>query len=224
MFGKLIGMQGNVLKIALDEDLDIAKVNRLANGKQPTVELKIADNRKISPEQRKKIFALINDLCSYTGDVPEYWESVFKYQVRETFGIEEFSLADCSVTVANYMILVILNFLFEEDIPFKTKTWDSLPNEFPKMYLCLKNRKCFICGKKADICHANAVGMGRNRNKIDHRQFYFFACCRRHHNESHTIGLKSFLLKYHFKPIKLSEKDLIDLKIMTKKGIEKHDG
>lgn len=141
MFGKLIGMQGNVLKIVLDEDLDMAKVNRLANGKRPTVELKMADNRKISSEQRKKIFALINDLCSYTGDVPEYWESVFKYQVRETFGIPEFSLSDCSVSVANYMILVILNFLFEEDIPFKTKTWDSLPSEFPKQMLCLKNKR-----------------------------------------------------------------------------------
>ena len=72
MFGKLIGVQGNVLKIALDEDLNTFKVNRYDNGKQPTVELEIADNRKISPEQRKKIFALINDLCSYTGDVPEY--------------------------------------------------------------------------------------------------------------------------------------------------------
>ena len=45
MFGKLIGVQGNVLKIALDEDLNTFKVNRYANGKQPTVELEIADNR-----------------------------------------------------------------------------------------------------------------------------------------------------------------------------------
>ena len=59
MFGKLVGIQGNVLKIALDEDLNTLKVNRFANGKQPTVELEIADNRKISPDQRKKIFALI---------------------------------------------------------------------------------------------------------------------------------------------------------------------
>lgn len=205
MFGKLIGVQGNVLKIALDEDLNTFKVNRYANGKQPTVELEIADNRKISPEQRKKIFALINDLCSYTGDVPEYWESVFKYQVRETFGIEEFSLADCSVTVANYMILVILNFLFEEDIPFKTKTWDSLPNEFPKQMLCLKNRRCVLCGKHADIAHYHAVGAGRNRNKINHVGNYIMTLCREHHTEQHKMGVKSFFMKYHIKPIKVTE-------------------
>lgn len=205
MFGKLIGIQGNVLKIASDEVLDIAKVNRLANGKQPTVELKIADNRKISPEQRKKIFALINDLCSYTGDVPEYWESIFKYQVRETFGIDEFSLSDCSVTIGNYMILVILNFMFEEDIPFKTKTWDSLPSEFPKQMLCLKNKRCVLCGKPADIAHYHAVGAGRNRNKINHVGNYIMTLCRVHHGEQHQIGLRSFLLKYHIKPIKVTE-------------------
>ena len=205
MFGKLIGIQGNVLKIIPDEDLDIAKVNRLANGKQPTVELKIADNRKISPEQRKKIFALINDLCSYTGDVPEYWESVFKYQVRETFGVGEFSLSDCSVTIGNYMILVILNFLFEEDIPFKTKTWDSLPSEFPKQMLCLKNKRCVLCGKPADIAHYHAVGAGRNRNKISHVGNYIMTLCRVHHGEQHQVGLRSFLLKYHIKPIKVTE-------------------
>lgn len=205
MFGKLIGIQGNVLKIVPDEDLDIAKVNRLANGKKPTVELKIADNRKISPEQRKKIFALINDLCSYTGDVPEYWESVFKYQVRETFGADEFSLSDCSVTTGNYMILVILNFLFEEDIPFKTKTWDSLPSEFPKQMLCLKNKRCVLCGKHADIAHYHAVGAGRNRNKIKHVGNYIMTLCRKHHVEQHQIGVKSFFAKYHIKPIKVTE-------------------
>lgn len=205
MFGKLIGMQGNVLKIVPDEDLDVAKVNRLANGKQLTVELKIADNRKISPEQRKKIFALINDLCSYTGDVPEYWESVFKYQVREMFGVDEFSLSDCSVTVANYMILVVLNFMFEEDIPFKTKTWDSLPDEFPKQMLCLKNKRCVLCGKPADIAHYHAVGAGRNRNKINHVGNYIMTLCRDHHVMQHQIGVKSFFMKYHIKPIKVTE-------------------
>lgn len=213
MFGKLIGIQKNVLKIALDEDLDIVKVNRLVNGKQPTVELKIADNRKVSPEQRKKIFALINDLCSYTGDVPEYWESAFKYQVRETFGIDEFSLSDCSVTVANYMILVILNFLFEEDIPFKTKTWDSLPNEFPKQMLCLKNKRCVLCGKHADIAHYHAVGAGRNRNKISHVGNYVMTLCREHHTEQHKIGVKSFFMKYHIKPIKVTEDIAKQLKL-----------
>ena len=213
MFGKLIGIQGNVLKIVPDEDLDIVKVNRLANGKQPTVELKMADNRKISPEQRKKIFALINDLCSYTGDVPEYWESVFKYQVRETFGVGEFSLSDCSVVIANYMILVILNFLFEEDIPFKTKTWDSLPSEFPKQMLCLKNKRCVLCGKPADIAHYHAVGAGRNRNKINHVGNYIMTLCREHHTEQHKIGVKSFFMKYHIKPVKVTEDIAKQLKL-----------
>ena len=67
MFGKLERVQGNQILIKLDEKLDMYKVQRLSDGKKPTVELDISDGRRITPDQRKKIYALINDLCEYTG-------------------------------------------------------------------------------------------------------------------------------------------------------------
>lgn len=213
LYGKLLSMTGNVLKIALDDDLDLRRINRLADNKQPEISLKIADKRQLSNQQRAKIFALINDLCRYTGDVPDYWEAEFKYRVRATFGVDEFSLSDCSVTVANYMILVILEFMFSEDIPFKFKTWDSIPQEFPKQMLCLKNRRCVLCGRPADIAHYNAVGMGRNRNKMSHEGLYIMTLCRAHHTEQHKIGLKTFVMKYHIKPIKVTKEIAKQLKI-----------
>lgn len=209
MFGKVEKVQGNQILITLDDEFDIYKAQRFSDGKKPTVELDIADGRRITPDQRKKIYALINDLCEYTGDVPEYWKEQFKFMIEITFGIDHFSLSDCSVTVGNYMILTILNFLFEHDIPFKTKTWDSIPNDFPKQMLCIKNKRCVICGKPADIAHYNAVGMGRNRNKINHVGMYIMTLCRIHHDEQHHYmrykGLNDFFEKYHIKPIKVTE-------------------
>ena len=125
--------------------------------------------------------------------------------VETIFGIDEFSLSNCSVTVGNYMILTILEFLFQHDIPFETKTWDSIPNDFPRQMLCIKNKRCVICGKPADIAHYNAVGTGRNRNKINHVGMYIMTLCREHHTEQHKVGIKDFMNKYHIKPIKVTE-------------------
>lgn len=218
---KVLGIQGNELKLAVDDDFNLDKVIRFSDGKQPSGELTIDDNRHISRDQQKKIFALIDDLCNYTGDDPKRWENEFKWRVQVTFGLDEFSLSNCSMTVGNYMILTILDFLFAENIPFRTKLWDSLPQDFPRQRLALKNRTCVICGRPhADLAHYKAVGMGRNRHKIDERKMYFMTLCREHHQEQHNIGIKKFMQKYHLKPLRLSDDDIIRFKILTKKRLE----
>lgn len=218
---KVLGIQGNELKLAVDDDFNLDKVIRFSDGKQPSGELTIDDNRHISRDQQKKIFALIDDLCNYTGDEPKRWENEFKWRVQVTFGLDEFSLSNCSMTVGNYMIITILDFLFSENIPFRTKLWDSLPQDFPRQRLALKNRTCVICGRPhADLAHYKAVGMGRNRHKIDERKMYFMTLCREHHQEQHNIGIKKFMQKYHLKPLRLSDDDIIRFKILTKKRLE----
>ena len=99
MFGKITKISGRKLEIELDEDVDMYRVQRLSNGKQPTVELSVQDSRLITSDQRKKIYALINDLCNYTGDLPEYWKIRFKFAVEMIFKVKPFSLSNCSVTV-----------------------------------------------------------------------------------------------------------------------------
>jgi hypothetical protein len=218
---KVLGIQGNELRLAVDDSFNLDKVIRFSDGKQPSGELTIDDNRHISRDQQKKIFALIDDLCNYTGDEPKRWENEFKWRVQVTFGLDEFSLSNCSMTVGNYMIITILDFLFSENIPFRTKLWDSLPQDFPRQRLALKNRTCVICGRPhADLAHYKAVGMGRNRHKIDERKMYFMTLCMEHHQEQHNIGIKEFMQKYHLKPLRLSDDDIIRFKILTKKRLE----
>ena len=204
-YGTLESISGNELKIALDDDILLQAISRLSANEKPTVMLEIADKRKITLAQRKKVWALLNDLCDYTGDVPDIWEKRFKYKVKLDFGTDDFSLSDCSITVANHMILEILDFLFDEDIPFKSKTWDSIPSDFPKQMLCIKNKRCVICGKPADIAHYTAVGSGRNRNHINHVGMYINTLCRLHHVTQHSMGTENFAKYYHIKPIKVTE-------------------
>ena len=218
LIGSISKLTPSELTVRLDSEIDLQQVRKLANGTLPKVQIEVIDNRRISYDQRAKIFALINDLCDYTGDVPEIWEQRFKWITARTFGLDDYSLSNCSVTVGNYTILTILNFMFEENIPFKTKTWDSIPSEYPKQRLAIKRRMCVICGKRADLAHYDAVGR-RSRELVDHRDFYFMSLCRAHHTEQHTIGVIEFCKKYHIKPIKLSGDDLVSLGVMTRKHL-----
>lgn len=223
MFGRLTQVKGaKTVEVALDDEIDLQRINKWADGKQPSIELKIADGRTISPDQRKLIYALINDLCRYTGDVPDEWKERFKFMVQGIFGVDHFSLSDCSVTVANEMILTILEFLFEEDIPFSGKEWQAIPDDFPREMLAIKHRRCVICGRRADVAHYEAVG-NRSRKLVDHRKFEFMSLCRVHHTEQHQRGVVSFCQYHHIKPVKLSEDDLIKLHVMTRKQMDKLD-
>ena len=104
------------------------------------------------------------------------------------------------------MIEAILEFLFDNDIPFQTKTFDIIPDWFPKQMLCLKKKICVICGKPgADIAHVQTVGMGRNRAKINHTGMYIMSLCRECHIRQHQMGISSFMQKYHIKPIKVTK-------------------
>lgn len=203
-YGTLESVSGRTLSVALSDDLDLARVNRLANGKKPVIELKVADGRVISPEQRKLFFALLRDYCDFTGYLMEEAEDMFKWITERTFQVPPFSMSDCSVSQANLIISVLIEYMFEYDIPFKYKTWQSIPDYFPKQMLCLRKRRCVICGRPADRAHVFAVGMGRNREKVHHGGNYVMSLCRAHHAEQHKIGIKQFIEKYHIKPVKVN--------------------
>lgn len=207
-FGKLVSIQGKKISLELEDNLNVSKLTKLSDSKKPTIELNVDDGRSISPDQRKKIYAIIGDISNWSGyaiekEAPE----VMKWQYLTDTGAEMFSLSNCSMTVANKYLSWLLDFCFDNNIPFKTRTWDMLPNDYAMQYRCLTHRKCCICGRHADIAHYQTVGMGRNRQHIDHSKFYFMSLCRIHHTEQHKIGIKTFLQKYHIKPVKLDEND-----------------
>lgn len=213
-FGKIKSISGNEFNAELDDEIDAFKLSKLANGKQPQIEISISDSRTISIEQRAKIYALIGDISDWSGYMVEKeTPQIMKWKYLTETGQDEFSLSDCSVTQAKEYLSWLLDFCFEYDIPFKTRTWDLLPNDYAMQYRCLTHRRCCICGRHADIAHLQTIGMGRNRREIDHSGFFFMALCRIHHTEQHTIGVMEFLQRYHIKPIKLGADDRKKLRI-----------
>lgn len=172
-------------------------------------EMRIDDGRRISSDQRKKIYALIKDIADHTGHHPEYLKEHMKYEFMMKEDRDYFSLSSVDMTTARYFIENILEFCFEWDIALNANTVDMAREINNYLYLCLRHRKCAVCGKKnAHIHHVDAVGSGRNRNEVDHTKLRLIALCAEHHQETHTIGWQTFNAKYKVDGIRLNEKTI----------------
>ncbi len=171
----------------------------LDNGYPLDVNVEIQDGKRITVKQRKKIFALVNDIEAHTGQPRDWLREMFQDFVVVLNGYSKrFSLSDCTRKQAGELIDVILAWTFEHDIPLNYKTSDLMKQDQTFLYLATVHRKCVICGKpKAELAHYHAVGRGRNRRKIDHTDNKVLALCHFHHKQQHDMGIDSFNAKYH---------------------------
>lgn len=173
-------------------------------------DLLIDDKRRITDKQRRKIYALIGDISKYTGHDPEWLKKFFKFDFIKYVDVEYFSLSRrknnaASITVARLFINYLIDFILKENIPLTEIALDRTEDIDAYLYLTVKYRKCCICGKSAELHHVNAIGMGRDRNKIDDSNLEKMALCRKHHTEAHKIGVETFNKKYHIYGIKVNE-------------------
>lgn len=170
----------------------------LDNGMDLEVDVSITDPYKITDKQRRKVFALVNDIEAHTGQPRDWLREMFQDYVTFLNGYDKhISLSDCTRKQAGELIDVIIEWIFENDIPLRFKTSDLIKNDRTFLYMATINRKCVICGKHAELAHYQAVGRGRNRNKIDHYGNKVLALCRFHHNQQHNMGMDSFNKLHH---------------------------
>ena len=170
----------------------------LDNGYPLDVNIEIQDGKRITVKQRKKIFALVNDIEAHTGNPRDWLREMFQDYVTFLNGYSKrFSLSDCTRKQAGELIDVILEWVFINDIPLNYKTSDLMKNDQTFLYLATVHRKCVICGKYGELAHYHAVGRGRNRRKIDHTDNKVLALCHKHHKIQHDMGMDSFNAKYH---------------------------
>ena len=191
------------------------------------------DGREISPLQRSKIFALVSDITEYVSGYDKkkmaYNETLRQMQLNYLIDIspeevrrqltvsycmlqnvDVFSLAGHSentvdMSTARDFIDWLVELCIIHGIPCRDTLLNRCEDVGRYMYACVMNRRCCICGKKADIHEVEHVGSGRNRRKISHSGQLVEPLCRVHHNEVGDIGQRSFDEKYHIEAIRLDD-------------------
>ena len=191
---------------------------RLTDRHYNTVRVEFPDARQRTADQLKKAWAIMADMAVYTGgdketDVYRPLAADFANRVQKTLQKELFHLSTASVTEARDFISFLLDTCLEMEIPLSQPAADLTDDIQHYVYSCTVNRKCAVCGKRADLHHVDAVGMGRNRQEITHTGMRALPLCREHHQEAHTIGNAPFMARYHLEPITIDEKIAEKLKL-----------
>lgn len=180
------------------------------------VEIILPDGRRISPEQRRKAYALIGEITEYVdgirnADTIEEQKGLLKmeFMLRRMEATERrmFSLSDCSVTTAKEFITYLIDFIIANDIPTRVPLIDNCDDIAAYMYACTMHRKCAVCGKPADIhhCEGSRIGAGIDRAKVHQLGREVLPLCRVHHTELHTMAESEFVKKCHLQKVKLDE-------------------
>ncbi len=151
----------------------------------------------ISPDQRKKIYALFGEIGTHIGETQENAKELMKQAFCCEREIEDFSLSDCDWELASDFIEWLIGWCFKNGVPLKEQPKKYFDDTERYVKACVRNRICVICGKPGDIHHLDAIGMGRNRNKIDDSGYRKICLCRVHHTEAHQVGWDTFTTKYH---------------------------
>lgn len=168
------------------------------------------DSRGRTLEQIRKAWALMGEIAEYQGqgkdDVYREQSTAFSLKHLEILQGELFHLSTATVSTARAFINLLIEIILEYGIPTKEPLYGLCDDIERYVYACLMNKKCAVCGKKTELHHVDAVGMGRNRREIDHIGMRCLPLCRDHHDEAHMIGNQAFETKYHLVPIAIDQK------------------
>lgn len=194
-------IKGKDLVIHLSEPLNMDHIETVAgNTDRFWVDYDVADTRRLTDKQRRLFFALMGDIGRWSGEEPEWLRKYYFYPKFAERMLEPVSLSDQtdnSVTDGTVLIDMVIDFIFEYDVPINA-AYSLLPrDEEHFLYQCCRHRKCTICGRHADIHHLDTVGSGVNRKHVDHTKRHVLALCRQHHEIFHTLGGAEFSRKYH---------------------------
>jgi hypothetical protein len=197
--------KGMKITLAIDNKQTIEVMKHIYNlmDKPIIVELLVDEKeqkerlKQITPEQRKKIYAIIRDIANYIGDSLENTKENLKIEFIQNSEYEMFSLSNCSSDLAGDFIEWLINFCFETGIPMTEHPLKRTDDTDKYLEACLNHKLCVICGRPGEIHHVDAIGMGRDREKVDDSRHRKICLCREHHAEAHNLGVNAFEDKYH---------------------------
>lgn len=173
--------------------------------------VELDDGRQITTAQRRKVYVLLNCISEHTGFTPmETIKEMMKLYYLGWTGriVQVFSLSDCSVETASDFITFLIDFCITNGVACN-EPLQALCDDLEKyIYSCLHNKKCAVCGGKADLhhCTGSRIQMGGNRKKQYQIGARVMPLCRKHHTELHTMPEDIFFSRYHVCPVPLTEK------------------
>lgn len=151
--------------------------------------IQLTDGRKLSSNQRNMCYALLRDISDYSGSSLNDTKTAMKMQFAESSGAsEDFSLSNADMTTVRAFQRFLVRFILDFDIPTRVPLIQYVDDAESYIYGCLVNKRCCVCGKKADLHHVDRVAMGRNRDEIIHEGMKALPLCRDHHIEVDQLG------------------------------------
>ena len=221
--GKIVDVQPGYITIQASYD----NIDRLLTRQYDEVQVGLTDGRKITPEQRRKAFALVGEIAAWSGYDTDEAHLTLKHQFiqqhLEQLQKELFSLSDCDITTAKEYISYLIEFCLTFDVPTKQPLVDLCDDIERYVYGCLIHKKCCVCGKKAELHHVDRVGMGNNRNEIVHEGRRCLPLCGGvggHHTEIDHLGDAAFCDRYHVRPVMIDARIAKVHRLRTKKEQE----
>ncbi len=159
------------------------------------------DSRPLSDKQRRMCYALVHAIAEWSGSSEEDVKTAFKLDFWqehvETLADKIFSLANAPMSLVAEFQRFLVGFIISNGVPVKRPLREYVDDVEGYTYMCLIHKKCAVCGRRADLHHIDAVGMGNDRRQVEHLGREVMSLCREHHTEIHTFGKASFLTKYH---------------------------
>ena len=106
--------------------------------------------------------------------------------------------------------------MIEHDIPSKIPLYEQCEDIYRYVYSCALKKRCAISGRRAELHHVDAVGMGRDRDDIIHIGMRVLPLSREYHTLAHTKGNDWLLNEYHLEPITVDKQIAKVYKLNTK--------
>lgn len=176
----------------------------------------LQDGRTIHPEQRRKAWALIGEIAAWSGYKASETEQVNALMKRDFLlkradeltakAIRQFSLGTVDVSTASMYISHLVDFVLENNVPTKQPIAEMCEDIQKAVYSALIHKRCIVCGQKAELHHVDRIGMGNNRNEVNHIGRRCLPLCRAHHQEIDHRGDAAFCALYHVEPVAIDQK------------------
>lgn len=159
------------------------------------------DSRPLSDKQRRMCYSLINAIAEWSGSSTEEVKEAFKLEFWaekvDALADKIFSLANAPMSLVATFQKFLIGFIIANDVPLKFSLLGYVDDTRDYVYQCLIHKKCCICGKRAELHHIDAIGMGNDRTEVEQLGREVMSLCRVHHTEIHGIGRQDFMNRYH---------------------------